>query len=182
MTKKRPIIVLVGLMGAGKSRVGLELARQAKMPFIDADQAIEEAAGMSIPDIFAIYGEKSFRDVERKIMLRLLSGEPVVLASGGGDFIQKDIREAIKKNAVSIWLRAELDTLVERTGRRPEKRPLLQGVDRARKLQALMEVRHETYAEADLSLVTDDQTPAAMARRICAELQKLGYDIGTKGK
>jgi shikimate kinase len=173
MAINMPIIVLVGLMGAGKSRVGAELAKLLDMPFVDADREIEKAAGMPIPEIFATYGEQEFRKGERRVMTRLLSGSPIVLASGGGAFVQADIRAAVKEKAVSVWLKADLETLVSRT-KRTQHRPLLQGVDRAAKLQALMDVRYPIYAEADIVLVTDKQTPQTMARRIRKELVDLG--------
>lgn len=169
-----PVIVLVGLMGAGKSRVGAELAKLLNLPFVDADREIEKAAGMPIPEIFATLGEPAFRQGEKRVMKRLLSGTPVVLASGGGAFMQEDIRKAIKQNkAVSVWLKADLETLVART-KRTQHRPLLQNTDRAEKLQALMDARYPLYAEADIVLVTDKQTPQTMARRIKKELLALG--------
>ncbi|MDP2206802.1 MAG: shikimate kinase [Alphaproteobacteria bacterium] len=173
MPKTLPIIVLVGLMGAGKSRVGLELSRLLDLPFVDADREIEKAAGMPIPDIFAEFGEAEFRKGEMKVIDRLLKGPPIVLASGGGAFIQPAVRSVIKKHAVSVWLKADLDTLVART-RRTGHRPLLQGVDRAEKLRELMESRYPVYAEADITLVTDKQTPQTMARRIRRELAMQG--------
>lgn len=168
-----PIIVLVGLMGAGKSRVGAELAKLLDMPFVDADREIEKAAGMPIPEIFATYGEQEFRKGEKRVMTRLLSGKPIVLASGGGAFVQPDIRAAVKEKSISVWLKADLETLVSRT-KRTQHRPLLQGVDREAKLKALMDVRYPIYAEADIVLVTDKQTPQTMARRIRKELVDLG--------
>lgn len=173
MQKPLPIVVLVGLMGAGKSRVGRELARLMGLPFIDADHEIEKSAGMSIQDIFAQFGEAEFRKGEMRVMERLLKGPPIVLASGGGAFIQPAVRTLIKKHAVSVWLKADLETLVERT-RRTSHRPLLQGVDRAQKLRELMDARYPLYAEADITLVTDKQTPQTMARRIRRELQAQG--------
>lgn len=173
MPKILPIIVLVGLMGAGKSRVGLELSRLLGVPFMDADREIEKSAGMPIPDIFAEFGEAEFRKGEMKVIDRLLKGPPIVLASGGGAFIQPAVRSAIKKHAVSVWLKADLETLVART-RRTGHRPLLQGVDRAEKLRELMEKRYPVYAEADITLVTDKQTPQSMARRIRRELAAQG--------
>ncbi len=173
MQKPLPIIVLVGLMGAGKSRVGRELARLLGLPFVDADHEIEKSAGMPIPDIFAEFGEAEFRKGEMRVIERLLVGPPLVLASGGGAFIQPAVRDAIKKHAVSVWLKADLDTLVERT-RRTSHRPLLQGVDRAQKLRELMDARYPVYAEADITLVTDKQTPQTMARRIRRELMAQG--------
>ena len=173
MPKTLPIIVLVGLMGAGKSRVGRELARLLDVPFVDADHEIEKSAGMPVADIFAEFGEGAFRQGELKVMERLLSGPPIVLAAGGGAFIQPAVRSAIKKNGVSVWLKADLETLVART-RRTTHRPLLQGVDRAQKLRELMDVRYPIYAEADITLLTDKQTPQTMARRIRRELAAQG--------
>lgn len=165
------IIVLVGLMGSGKSRVGMELAKLLKLPFIDSDKEIERAAGMSIPDIFERFGEAGFRDGEKKVFSRLLSKGDKVLASGGGAFINPDIRMAIKKKAVSVWLKAELETLVERTSR-TDHRPLLRGVDKNEKLKQLMDVRYPLYAEADITVMTDNQTPRQMAKRIREELER----------
>lgn len=165
------IIVLVGLMGAGKSRVGIELARLMKRPFVDADKEIERAAGMKIPEIFERLGEPEFRAGEKKVMLRLLGEGEKVLASGGGAFIQPDIRAAVKTYAVSVWLKASLETLVERTSR-TDHRPLLRGVDRAAKLQELMDKRYPLYAEADITVITDNQSPKEMARRILKEIEQ----------
>lgn len=165
------IIVLIGLMGSGKSRVGIELSKLLKLPFIDSDKEIERAAGMSIPEIFERLGEKEFRAGEKKIMLRLLAGEAKVLASGGGAFIQPEIRTAVKEKATSVWLKADLDTLVERTSRR-DNRPLLRNTDPAVKLKELMEVRYPIYAEADITVITDNQSPKHMAKLIQEKLEE----------
>jgi shikimate kinase len=175
MTPSKKSIVLVGLMGAGKSRVGVELARLMKLPFLDIDKEIEKAAGLKVPEIFERLGEKEFRKGERKIVLRLLSEERRVLAAGGGAFIQPEIRAAVKEKAVSVWLNADLETLVERTGR-TNNRPLLRGVDRTQKLRELMEVRYPVYAEADISVVTDRQSPREMAHRILQALEEFEKD------
>lgn len=177
MEFSQEIIVLIGLMGSGKSRVGIELSRLLKMPFIDSDKEIEKAAGMSIPEIFERLGEPEFRKGEKKVMLRLLESGPKVLASGGGAFIQPDIREAVKTKAVSVWLKASLETLVERTSR-TDNRPLLRGGDRAEKLSQLIDVRYPVYAEADITVVTDDQSPRHMARIIIEQLEKWKRDSG----
>lgn len=144
-------IVLVGLMGAGKTRVGREIANILNMNFIDADREIEIAAGCSIQEIFAIYGEEGFREGERRVIERLLQEGPVVLATGGGAFINEVTRENIKKSSVSVWLKADLDLLVERTGR-TNHRPLLQDTDPRRVLRELMEKRDPIYAQADISV------------------------------
>lgn len=174
MNNSLSTIVLVGLMGAGKSRVGRELARLLNLPFVDADSEIEAAAGATVAEIFRLYGEKTFRDGEKRVMQRLLSGPPVVLAAGGGAFIQPEIRALVKKSAISVWLQADLDTLVARTARRPERRPLLQGVDPAAKLAEMMSARYPVYAEADIALPADSGDPAAIARNIETLLRARG--------
>jgi shikimate kinase len=156
-------------MGAGKTRVGGDLARLLDSPFIDSDREIEAAAGMSISEIFERFGEQEFRNGERKVMLRLLSDPPQVIAAGGGAFIQKEIREAVKEKAVSVWLKADLDTLVERVSR-SDHRPLLRNVDPAQKLQEMMDARYPLYAEADITVLTDRQTPLEMAKMIKEEV------------
>src|SRR5271154_5592836 len=117
-------VILVGLMGAGKTTVGRRLASAVGLPFIDSDQEIVEAAGCSIADIFELYGETIFRDLEQRVLLRLVSSEPCVIATGGGAFINPAIRAAIREKAISVWLKADLDILLERVSRR-DTRPLL---------------------------------------------------------
>jgi shikimate kinase len=134
---------------------------------------------MKIPDIFERLGEPEFRKGERKVMLRLLDETRRVLAAGGGAFIQPDIRAAVKEKAISIWLKANLETLVERTGR-SDSRPLLRGTDRTQKLRELMETRYPVYAEAAITVVTDDQSPAEMARRILQELTAFEKETARK--
>lgn len=140
-------LVLVGLMGAGKTTIGRRLASMLSLPFVDSDQEIAEAAGCSISDIFEIYGEAAFRDLETKVMLRLLDGPPSVIATGGGAYVSPAIREAVRKKGLAIWLKAELDVLLERVGRR-DTRPLLKTGDRKTILTRLMEERYPIYAEA----------------------------------
>jgi len=142
-------IVLVGLMGAGKTKIGRLLAQRLGMRFADADDEIVEAAGCSIEEIFESYGETAFRDGERRVVARLLDGEPIVLATGGGAFIDPRTRERIKERGISIWLRAELDVLVQRTSRRGG-RPLLKNRDIKATLEGLMAERYSIYAEADI--------------------------------
>ena len=146
--KSRPL-VLVGLMGAGKSTIGRRLAKAIGWEFIDSDEAIEAAAGCSISDIFAIHGEPIFRDLEMRVIQRLLVGEPVVLATGGGAWMQPKVREVIKQQATSMWLRAELEVLLDRVSKRGH-RPLLEKGDKRAILEALMAERYPVYAEADL--------------------------------
>ena len=147
-------VVLVGMMGAGKTSIGLRLARALDLPFRDADREIEKAAGTTISNIFAEIGEPAFRQRERLVIRRLLSGPPQVLALGGGAFMDPETRELIRRRAVSIWLRAGLDELVRRTSRRSD-RPLLAGVDPRARLQALLDEREPIYAEADVVIDSD---------------------------
>ena len=142
-------IVLVGLMGAGKSRVGKRLAERLDLPFIDADQEIEKETGRSVSELFATDGEAAFRERERGLLRRLLAGPVCVIASGGGAYLDPATRAEIRARGRSVWLRADLDTLVERTSR-SNRRPLLEGVDKRAKLSELMERRYPIYAEADL--------------------------------
>lgn len=142
-------LVLVGLMGAGKTTIGKRLATTIGVPFIDSDNEIVEAAGCSISDIFEIYGEQVFRDLELRVMTRLLSGPPCVLATGGGAFIQPAIREAIQEKAMAVWLKADLDVLVERVSRK-DSRPLLKAGDKKEILSRLMHERYPIYSEADM--------------------------------
>jgi shikimate kinase len=144
-------IVLVGLMGAGKSTVGRRLAQKLGLPFRDADNEIEAAAGMSIPDIFSIHGEGYFRDGERRVIARLLQEGPMVLATGGGAFMNEETRARIAENGISIWLRADLDVLMRRVRKRTT-RPLLQNADPEGTMRQLMEKRHPVYALADLTV------------------------------
>ncbi len=150
MLLARPL-VLVGLMGAGKTTVGRRLAHVLDVPFVDSDQEIMEAAGCSIADIFELYGEDVFRDLERKVLLRLLSGVPCVLATGGGAFMNEAIRSAIATQALSVWLKAELPVLLERVSRR-DSRPLLKTGDKKHILERLMDERYPVYASADITI------------------------------
>ncbi len=144
-------IVLVGMMGAGKSSVGRKLAARLGLPFIDADAKIEEAAGMSIPDIFETRGEAEFRSGEARVIARLLDGGPQVLATGGGAYMNPDTRALIRAKAVSVWLKADFDVLMKRIKRRTD-RPMLKTADPATTLQQLMDVRYPVYSEADVTV------------------------------
>lgn len=159
-------IALVGLMGAGKTRVGREVAKIFDIPFVDADREIEYSAGCSVQEIFELYGEKGFRDGERKVINRLLQGEAIVLATGGGAFINDETRQRIKKKAISVWLRADIELLLYRTSR-TNHRPLLKNVDAKKVLSDLIEQRYHIYAEADIVVDCEDEiSPRAMAYRI----------------
>jgi len=150
-------IVLIGLMGAGKSSVGRRLAKRLDLPFSDADQEIEKAADCTIEEIFARHGEAAFRAGERRVIGRLLDGPPQVLATGGGAFMDRETRAAISEKGISIWLRADLDVLLERVLRR-DNRPLLKQGDPKEILRKLMVERDPVYAQADLT-VTSGQGP-----------------------
>jgi shikimate kinase len=144
-------LVLVGLMGAGKSTVGRRLAQKLGLPFRDADQEIEEAAGMTIPEIFAIHGERHFRDGERRVIARLLQEGPMILATGGGAFMNEETRARIAQHGISVWLRADLDVLMRRVRKRAN-RPLLQTPDPEGTMRELIALRHPVYATADLTV------------------------------
>jgi shikimate kinase len=148
-------IALVGLSGVGKSSVGRRLALALGMPFRDADAEVEAAAGRPIPEIFAIFGEQAFRDGERRVIARLLNEPPHVLATGGGAFMNPETRRLIKEKAISVWLKADLEVLARRVGRK-ENRPLLAGKDPLAVLAAQAQERYPAYAEADIAVETGD--------------------------
>ena len=148
-------IVLVGMMGSGKSSIGRRVAGRLGIPFVDADTEIEKAAGMTITDIFALRGEAEFRSGEARVILRLLEGGPQVLSTGGGAFMNPDTRAAIAAKGISIWLNAELDVLMKRVRRRQD-RPLLKTDDPAATLRKLIEERYPTYGLADLTVESRD--------------------------
>src|SRR5450759_2104201 len=148
-------IVLVGMMGAGKSTIGRRLSARLRLPFLDADTEIEAAAGMSIPDIFETHGEPHFRDGEARVIARLLDSGPAVLATGGGAFMREETRSRIGSRAVSIWLKAEADVIMKRVKRRAD-RPLLQTTDPAATVGRLIEEREPVYQRADLTVWSRD--------------------------
>ena len=164
-------IALVGLMGVGKTTVGRRLARLLRVPFVDADAEIEAAAGRSVSDIFAERGEAEFRSGERRVIARLLNGPPVVLATGGGAFLNPETRALIRERALSVWLKADLDVLVKRVNRR-DTRPLLRGRDPREVLERLMAERYPIYAEADLVVETSDSPHDAAVAAVLQALQR----------
>ncbi|MGE3290696.1 MAG: shikimate kinase [Geminicoccaceae bacterium] len=164
-------LVLVGLMGAGKTSIGRRLAKTLAAPFTDADEEIVTAAGMSIPDIFTLYGEPRFRELERRVVARLLDREAIVLALGGGAFIDPDTRARVAERAVSIWLRADLETLIARTARKRGTRPLLDEGDPREILAGLMEQRYPIYAEADFTVDSQTEPHEAVVERILAMIE-----------
>ncbi len=158
-------IVLIGLMGAGKSCIGRRLAALLGLDFVDADTEIERAAGCTIEEIFERHGEAAFRDGERRVIKRLLGQAVQVLATGGGSFMDPATRAAIRAQAVSVWLRADLDLLLRRTGRR-NNRPLLKRGDPRAILERLMAERYPVYAEADIVVDSADGPPEITVERM----------------
>ena len=164
----RPI-VFVGLMGCGKSSLGKALAPLLGLDFFDADTEIEDAAGMSVSEIFEKYGEPEFRSLERRVFERLIDGEPKIIAAGGGAFVQDETRAVIKAGAVSVWLQAKLDVLVSRTQKRSH-RPILAGKNHRDVLKRLLEERRPAYEQADLHLFSG---PESIDKTLRVTLNKL---------
>jgi len=162
-------IVLVGLMGAGKSTIGRRLAVRLGLPFVDADVEIERASGLSIAEIFERFGEAHFRDGERRVIARLIAGPPKVVATGGGAFVAADTRALILAEAVAVWLDADIATLAERVKRR-DTRPLLRDRDPAEVLAELASVRNPLYAEAHIHISSKPTPHDATVRAIVAAL------------
>ncbi len=169
----RRSIVLIGMMGVGKSSVGRRLAGRLNIPFVDADTEIEKAAGMSIADIFARHGEADFRGGEARVIARLLEGGPQVLATGGGAFMNPDTRNAIRAKGISIWLSAEFDVLMRRISKRKNDRPLLQTADPAQTLRRLLAEREPIYAQADLTVQSREVPHDAIVTEIMTALASL---------
>lgn len=176
-TAIRETIVLVGMMGAGKSSVGRRLATQLALPFVDADNEIEAAAGCSISDVFALHGEAAFRDGERRVIARLLDGPAHVLSTGGGAFMDPGTRALVGASGISVWLRADVETLSRRTGRRPD-RPLLQQDDPQAVLEKLLEERNPVYAEADIVVDSNDRPVEETVDMVITELQRFVAERG----
>ncbi|MES1147665.1 MAG: shikimate kinase [Bradyrhizobium guangdongense] len=148
-------IVLVGMMGVGKSTIGRRMAARLRLPFVDADTEIEAAAGMTIPEIFERHGEPHFRDGDARVIARLLEGGPLVLATGGGAFMREETRRRIAAKAVSIWLKADPDVIMRRVRRRAD-RPLLQTADPEATVTRLLSEREPIYGSADLTIASRD--------------------------
>lgn len=166
----RRSIVLVGMMGAGKSSIGRKLATRLALNFVDADTEIELAAGMSIPEIFEIRGESEFRTGEARVIARLLEGGPQVMATGGGAYMNADTRALIGAKGVSVWLRADFDVLMKRIKRRTD-RPLLKTADPAATLRKLMDERYPVYAGADAIIESRDVPHDMIVDEIIAGLR-----------
>ncbi len=162
-------IVLVGLMGAGKTSVGRRLAEKMDLPFVDADHEIEVAAGKTVAEIFSDDGEDYFREGERRVIARLLENGCQVLATGGGAYMNQETRDSIKLHAVSIWLKADLDVLLKRVTKRSD-RPLLRNEDPADVLKRLIEVRYPVYAQADVTVESRDVQHGQMVNDVIQAL------------
>ena len=170
-------VVLVGLMGAGKSTIGKRLATELGLEFIDSDNEIADAAECTISDIFEIYGEPIFRDLEKRVILRLLNNEePIVLATGGGAFMNEEIREVIAEKSVSIWLKADVEILLERVSRK-NKRPLLEKGDKRVILNKLMKERDPFYSLANFIVNSGAKTHEAVISEIINILKAKNYEI-----
>jgi len=167
----RRSLVMVGLMGCGKSSVGKRLALKLGLPFVDADEEIEQVAQKTINEIFADHGEAFFRDREGKVIARLLASGPQVLATGGGAFINPETRAKIKESGITIWLKADLPVLLRRVGKR-DTRPLLKNGDPEAVMRALMAARYPVYAEADLTIESRDVPHDSIVAEIIETLSK----------
>lgn len=167
----RPI-VLVGLMGAGKTSVGRRLAQILNMPFADSDHEIEAVSRMSVPELFEAYGETEFRALEQRVVTRLVTGSSAVIATGGGAYMNADTRAVIRAHAVSVWLNADLDTLMERVSRRTN-RPLLKAPDPRAVMRKLIADRYPIYAEADITIVSRDARHSVIAGEIMEAIERL---------
>jgi shikimate kinase len=169
-------IVLVGLMGSGKTTVGKRLAALLGLPFADTDQEIEEAARMSVAELFAAYGEPEFRALEARVVARLAEGTQRVIATGGGAFMNEETRRILKARSVTVWLKADLDTLMERVLKRPT-RPLLKTADPRATMKSLMDTRYPVYRTADIHIHSRNGKRDTIAREIIQSLARRAGQI-----
>jgi shikimate kinase len=177
----RRSIVLVGMMGVGKSSIGRRLGARLGVPFVDADAEIETAAGTTIADIFARHGETAFRGGEARVIARLLESGPKVLATGGGAVMNADTRAAIKAKGVSIWLNADVDVLMRRISKRKNDRPMLQTADPVATLRQLLAEREPLYAQADLIVQSREAPHDAIVTEIVAALTGFFHALPPQG-
>lgn len=175
-------VVLIGMMGVGKSSIGRRLAGRFGIPFVDADAEIEKAAGMTIADIFAHRGEADFRSGEARVIARLLEGGPQVLAAGGGAFMNAGTRAAIGAKGVSVWLKADLEVLLRRISKRRNERPLLQTGDPEDTLRALLVEREPIYAQADVTVYSRDVAHDSIVADIISALGAFLHDSALSGE
>lgn len=164
-------LVFLGMMGSGKSAIGKMVARRLNLEFRDADTEIELAAGRTVAEIFEEYGEEEFRRLECRVIDRVMSDGPVLLALGGGAFMAEETRKVVSRDGLSVWLKADIDIILERVGRRPNKRPLLKNGDPRTIIENLMVVRDPVYALADVHVVSQSGTKAEMRDRVLDELE-----------
>ncbi len=162
-------IVFIGLMGAGKTAIGRGTAQELRLPFADSDHEIEHVSRMTIPDLFEEYGEPEFRSLERRVISRLLREGPAVVSTGGGAFMNDSTRRTIRKKGISIWLKADLDTLMARVLRK-QNRPLLQNDNPRAIMETLMEQRYPVYGRADLTITTRDERKEVITEEVLAAL------------
>ena len=162
-------IVFVGLMGAGKTAIGRKVAQALGLPFVDSDHEIEAASRMTIPELFELYGEAEFRSLEQRVIHRILESGRRVLSTGGGAFMNEQARQAIASHAVSVWLKADIDTLMERVSKK-QNRPLLQNADPRGVMERLMTERYPVYANADVTVSTRDEHKDVIATEVIEAL------------
>jgi len=168
---KPKIILLVGMMGAGKTSLGRIIARRLELPFLDSDKEIEAMTGFTISDLFARYGEKEFRAGEERVMARLLNGKPCVLSSGGGAFLSPKTRSIATQKAVSVWIKAEADVISGRTEGRTH-RPLVPAADNKKIIERLVQECYPIYAQADITIPSYDEHPSKTAIRLLKVLEE----------
>ena len=168
-------VALVGMMGAGKTSLGRRLAARLDVPFCDADHEIEAAAGLTVSEIFAKFGEPYFRDGERRVIARLLAEPPHILASGGGAFMDPATRTAMKSSALTVWLKAPIGILLSRLKKR-DTRPLLQEGDPRATIEKLLAIREPVYAQADITLECADESHQSAVERILTALRERGLE------
>ena len=174
-------IVMLGMMGCGKSAIGKMLARKLNLDFKDADSEIEEAAGRSVSEIFEEYGEEEFRRLETRVIERVLNEGPVLLALGGGAFMAEETRSVVGDKGLSVWLKADLELLLERVSRRPGKRPLLNKGNPREILSDLLEIREPVYALADIHVMSRGGTKAEMRDAVLDEIEN-HFSTATESK
>lgn len=162
-------IVFVGLMGAGKTAIGRKVAGELSIPFIDSDHEIESVSRTTVPDLFELYGEPEFRSLEQRVIGRLLEGGPQVLSTGGGAFMNAQTRETIARRGLSVWLKADIDVLMDRVSKK-QNRPLLKSADPRAVMRRLIDERYPVYAEADITVPTRDDAKEVIAREVIAAI------------
>lgn len=165
----RRAIVFVGLMGAGKTAIGRIVARDLGLRFADSDHEIEAASRMTIPELFELYGEPEFRALEQRVILRLIDEGPIVVSTGGGAFMNAETRRMIGENGMSVWLKADLDTLMERVAKK-QNRPLLRTADPRRTMRDLMDARYPVYAAADIVVTSRNEPREMIAAEVIAAI------------